>query len=114
MRISANYDPLRAITERQFQDNQVIRLAEMLGYIVYHTHDSRRSNAGFPDLVMVHPDQPGRVIIAELKRVGGRPTDEQVIWLSLLNGGRIESYLWDPRDYSEIEAVLMRRNGDAT
>ena len=38
--------------ERDFQ-RAVCQLAKALGCIVYHTHDSRRSEPGFPDLVIV-------------------------------------------------------------
>ena len=47
--------------------------------LVYHTYSSKRSApgfpdlAGFPDLVLVHP-QSGRTIFAELKKEGSYPT----------------------------------------
>src|SRR5688572_19177552 len=39
-------------TERAFQA-QVVKYARLMGWTAYHTHDSRRSQAGFPDLVLV-------------------------------------------------------------
>ena len=42
----------RTMSERDFQ-GQVISMAEALGWLVYHTYDSRHSKAGFPDLNMV-------------------------------------------------------------
>lgn len=39
---------INAWPEKDFQQ-RVINLAESLGYLVYHTHDSRRSQPGFPD-----------------------------------------------------------------
>ena len=76
-------------TEAQFQA-VVIEYAELHGWRVYHTHDSRRSQAGFPDLTMVRAEP--RLIFAELKSEGGKPTDEQTAWLLDLDrsgrGGR--------------------------
>jgi len=57
----------------------------------YHTHDSRRSVAGFPDycLVVNTPSGP-QLLFLELKREGGRPTPEQVGWLrSLAQAGAL-------------------------
>ena len=38
------------MTEKQFQSH-IVQYAKMRGWLVYHTHDSRRSEPGFPDLV---------------------------------------------------------------
>jgi hypothetical protein len=51
------------MTEKQLQ-GAVVELAKRLGYLVYHTFDSRRSNPGWPDLVLC---KPPRLIFAELK-----------------------------------------------
>lgn len=51
------------MTERQFQP-QVVQLARLCGWLIYHTFDSRRSAAGFPDLCMVRGD---RCLFVELK-----------------------------------------------
>ena len=40
------------ILEADFQA-QVVKLALLLGWKVYHTHDSRRSREGFPDLILI-------------------------------------------------------------
>jgi hypothetical protein len=53
-------------TEKQFQ-GAVVELCRLRGYLTYHTHDSRRSDPGFPDLVIVGH---GRVLYRELKREG--------------------------------------------
>ena len=57
-------------TEAQFQA-AVIQYAELKGWMVYHTHDSRGSRPGFPDLTMV---RDGVLIFAELKSERGRLT----------------------------------------
>ena len=93
----------------------VIELAEMQGWRVYHTHDSRRSPPGFPDLTMVRRQ---RLIFAELKREDGNPTDEQTAWLIdlgivsdsthalILGPPVVEVFLWRPSDWPEIEKAL--------
>lgn len=99
-------------SERQFQA-AVVEYAERLGWLVYHTHDSRRSQPGFPDLTMVRGD---RLIFAELKAEDGRVKPEQQKWLDALNDVRlslplgvdipIEVYLWRPSLWHEIERWL--------
>ena len=42
---------LMLATEKEWQAT-VILTARTLGWTVYHTHDSRRSEPGFPDLVL--------------------------------------------------------------
>ena len=59
------------MTEAQLQD-AIVQMARVLGWLVYHTFDSRRSAAGFPDLVMV---RNGRLIFAELKSATGKATE---------------------------------------
>lgn len=85
-------------------------LARQLGYLCYHTHDSRRSEAGFPDLVLVGR----RLIFSELKREGKDPTPAQQDWLNRLDGferhtgGLVVARCWRPSDWfsGEIEGVL--------
>lgn len=98
------------VSETVFQA-QVIEAAKLLRWDVYHTHDSRRSAWGFPDLVLI---QPPFLIYAELKKSGGQPTPEQCQWLEDLHNCGEETYLWRPDDWPEIEAVLKRpREGRA-
>jgi len=90
------------LTERAFMA-QVVRLATLLHWRAYHTHDSRHSSAGFPDLVLVR--RP-RVIFAELKSDRGRCTPEQRAWLAELAECSVEVTLWRPSDWEEIERCL--------
>ena len=87
----------KAMSERQLQD-QVIALAERMGFIVYHTHDSRRSQKGFPDLVLVHPKQR-RVLWRELKSESGALRPDQKKWLLALQTAGEDAELWRPRDW---------------
>jgi hypothetical protein len=52
--------------------------------LAYHTYDSRYSQPGFPDLVLVHPDKP-KIIFAELKSQTGTLRTEQKLWLAALS-----------------------------
>ena len=82
----------------------VIDLADLLGWLVYHTHDSRRSAAGFPDLVFVRGE---RLIVAELKTERGRVSNAQSAWLAALDAiSGIETYVWRPNDWPVIETML--------
>ena len=90
---------------------QVEAMARMFGWMVYHTHDSRRSQAGFPDLTMV---RAGQLIFAELKSQKGRETDWQRQWLDRLTDvsqeaeGTVGVFLWRPADMLSglIESIL--------
>ena len=99
------------VTEREFQA-QVIELATMLGWRVYHTHDSRRSHKGYPDLTLVRPSdhRQGRIVFAELKSERGKVRPEQREWLADLAsiGPPVESFLWRPSDLEAIGQVLAR------
>lgn len=99
--------PLRArladtISERIFQ-GLVSEYAHLHKWATYHTRDSRGSDPGFPDLVLVRD----RVIFAELKSARGRPTPDQRQWAATLEHANANYYLWRPADWPEIEAVLQ-------
>ena len=86
---------------------------------MYHTRYSLRSTAGFPDLVLVRPP---RVVVAELKRQGGKLTegrlrhdprgyprwiDGQEEWLrALAQCPGVETYVWYPADLRDVATVL--------
>jgi len=84
----------------------VRRLAQLRGWMTYHTHDSRRSEPGFPDLVMVSARQR-RVLYAELKTATGKTTAAQDQWIAALAAAGVEVYLWRPADLQHaIPAAL--------
>lgn len=101
---------LPAISEKEFQQ-QVKDLARLLGWKTYHTLRSKGSDPGFPDLIML---RKGRMIVAELKKEGERPTDTQGRWLNefRLISNRlgeplaIEVCVWRPSDWKMIEIIL--------
>ena len=82
------------ILEDAFQA-QIVKLAELTGWKVYHTHDSRRSQEGFPDLILV---RLSRMISAELKTRKETTTVEQQKWLYAFIGigEYVEVALWRP------------------
>jgi len=91
-----------SMTEEEWLQ-QVRELARLKGWLNYHTRSSRRSDPGFPDLVLVRGD---RLIFAELKREKGRLTESQRIWLEALGATDAESYIWRPSDWERVEEVL--------
>ena len=119
-------------TEAEFQQ-AVVDLAHTRHWKVFHARTVQLSSgeyltaqvgeSGFLDLVMA---RAGRVILAELKKIGGRPSPEQLAWLSALSGVKWTSRhtavefcavdgmpavttvaLWTPKDWAEIERVLL-------
>ena len=99
---------MSATRERDWQ-RIVVATARQLGWRTYHTHDSRRSDPGFPDLVMVRE----RVVFAELKTATGKVSEDQLAWLGKLEAAGAEVYLWRPSDEHEVLSVLKRRRAVA-
>ena len=92
--------------EKDFQ-NWVLQLARFQGWLCYHTHDSRHSAAGFPDLVMVRGE---RLLFAELKVAQNTLSPAQDEWLLALRELEgVEVFVWYPEDREEIEETLKRR-----
>lgn len=91
--------------EKEFQ-REVVNHARLHGWRkIYHTYFSDRSEAGFPDLVLV---RPGRIVFAELKTMKGKVSPTQDEWLTALMDGGAEVYTWRPCCWNsgEIEKVL--------
>ncbi len=101
--VRAPAPPPPGCPEKLFQA-RVIALATANGWAAYHTFDSRRSAAGFPDLVLVR----GPVLfLAELKTDKGAASPAQRRWLELLAavpGVRVR--LWRPCHWPAIVAEL--------
>ena len=85
------------MTESQFQ-SAVIELAKLNGYrLIYHTHDSRRSVPGFPDLVLVSEHRQ-RALFRELRTTKGRLTPEQFDWIGSMQLAKLNAGVWRPED----------------
>lgn len=95
------------MTEAQLQ-SAVLRLCTLLGLSAYHTHDSRRSQPGFPDLVIAGPSGS---MFRELKTVRGRVSAEQEQWLTVLRAGGADARVWRPAElanntiYNELKVI---------
>jgi hypothetical protein len=116
---------MKRASEAHFQQ-QVVQLAGAYGWRTYHTHDSRRSQPGFPDLVLV---RDAELIFAELKTDKGRVRPEQAEWIKALQQvssalagvfaflkedigvalpAAVDVYIWRPADFDELHARLAR------
>ena len=101
----------KLISEKDFMES-IVQLARNTGWMVYHPYDSRRSEPGFPDLVMT---KPKRLVIAEIKTEKGKTTPAQDQWLSTLRTARgVKVKLWRPSDWPEIERTLGAITQDST
>ncbi len=90
-----------AAAEKDFQ-NLILAEAKKNGWKAYHTYDSRKSQAGFPDLVLVRE----MVIFAELKAETGTFSADQLNWLEALEEAGAVVYRWRPKDWPQIFALL--------
>ena len=91
------------MTEKAFQ-TAVLRLAALYRWRSYHTRDSRKSAAGFPDLVLVHPQRG--IVYAELKSDSGKLRPEQEEWIELLTAAGARVFVWRPDDFPAIASIL--------
>ncbi len=85
------------MTERDLLDT-IRDACRWSGLLCYHTADSRRSERGFPDLVVVGPHG---VIFRELKAFSGRLTADQRRWLDRLTEAGANAGVWRPDDWPD-------------
>lgn len=90
------------MSEAAFQQ-QIKKTCEWMNLAVYHTHDSRRSQPGFPDLVIAGANG---VLYRELKTETGRVTPMQQYWLDLLVEGGADAAVWRPHQMNFILVEL--------
>ena len=93
--------------EDQFQE-KILELCKWLRLRTYHTYDSRRSNAGFPDLVIVGKHG---AVFAELKSTSGKVSLAQQEWYDELIMAGQQAYIWRPEDWPQVEKVLKQIAG---
>lgn len=101
---------LEQISEAQFQSD-ILELVRTLGLAAYHTHDSRRSQPGFPDLVIVGAEG---VMFRELKTMTGKVSEEQKYWLSILHEAGEDVAVWRPNLWPDVITRDLRALGRLT
>lgn len=89
--------------ETELQE-QVRQMCAQLGLYHYHVHDSRRSESGWPDCVIMS-QRPGLsgagsgIIFRELKSQSGELTSEQKHVGYLLTAAGLSWEVWRPADF---------------
>ena len=100
----------------KLSEHQVNWVAHYYGWLVQHTRavnsDGRwmtpiSGDAGFVDLVLVHPTRRG-LIFAELKSDRGKVSPNQATWITAL-GEYAECHVWRPKDMHTIVHRLQGR-----
>lgn len=91
------------MSERELQ-KKVINVATLHGWLSYHSYQSLRSEPGFPDLVLVHPERK-LLVFWELKgdqsrgRIG-QLREAQKQWLDALCEAKlVEARVVTPEDW---------------
>lgn len=92
------------LTEADLQAS-VEDLLTFRGWLWHHETDSRKSHAGFLDLVALRDH---RIVAIELKAAKGKTTPGQERWLDAWILTPAEAYLWRPADWFDgsIDRVL--------
>ena len=100
----------RAPAEADIQSG-ILEAAALGGWLAYHTHDSRRSHVGFPDLVLVRPPE---VLLLELKGARGRVSEVQREWIAALQGcDQVTAAIIYPEAYDTVIRHLLRPSASA-
>lgn len=139
MRARARYpaemtgEQLRALLEHDMSEKvwqqQVVELAESLGYTCYHTEQvaiceccrsrrcpfcikqrhlviARGSDPGWRDLVIGKEDPP-RLLFPELKTNHGAQKPAQRHWQAILEANGQYAPVWRPRDRDDVREILL-------
>lgn len=95
------------MTEREFQQ-RIVQVAGWYRWKVYHTYDSRRSEPGFPDLILCRPPE---LLAVEVKAERGRLSHAQREWLDRLGACGVECRVVRPVDWPDLLVRLQTRVG---
>lgn len=92
-------DPWRVAVAEEMTEAELLTAVRghirQLGLWSYHTHRSDRSDAGFPDLVIVGRN---KILYRELKTQTGRIRAEQTTVIGLLAAAGADIAIWRPAD----------------
>ncbi len=88
----------KQMTEKRLQDC-VVAAARSLGWRVYHTYSSVRSEPGYPDLHLVHTRHRVSAFV-ELKTMTGKLSPAQQAWLRDLHSIGVPVSIWRPIDWA--------------
>jgi len=101
---------LAGVSEADLQ-SAIVEAMGYMGWRTYHTHDSRRSNPGFPDIVAV---KGSRVMFVELKKEKGVIKPKQIEWLDALADAHSEVYLVRPSSQDAFMRTVARLGSDVS
>ena len=94
------------VSEKALQD-AICEAATRLGWKWNHNPDSRRSNPGLPDLILIHPEYPERgPLFFECKAQRGRVRKDQRVWIDTLQRAGIRARIVRPSDMDAVERLL--------
>jgi hypothetical protein len=97
------------LTEAQWQA-QVIDYAHLRGFRVIHNTDSRRTQPGVPDLMLI---KPPRLLFVELKSETGKVRPEQRQMISDLRACGQLAAVYRPSHFPILRALLDEREARA-
>ena len=88
---------------------RIRELALETGHLFYHTYSSKRSDPGWVDTAICHPDG-GPLFLWELKSMHGEVSPAQRRWLEALQRvTRVEARMVTPADWPWCVRALTRR-----
>ena len=103
-----------SMTEAELKDI-VISVAKRYGWLIHHDLPAQNNrgrwltniqgDAGFPDLLMVHPVS-GKIVAVELKSERGKVSPLQKRWLMAFDAGEVFNSVWKPSDMEYILYTL--------
>jgi hypothetical protein len=99
------------LSEKEWQA-QVVEIARLYGWRVFHPLRSMGSEPGWADLALLRPP---KLLLVELRKTDtGRPTPAQREWLADLelvastSCGALHVDLWRPADFDRVHRLLKR------
>ena len=102
------------MTETELKDI-VISVAKRYGWLIHHDLPAQNNrgrwltniqgDAGFPDLLMVHPVS-GKILAVELKSEHGKLSPLQKRWLMAFDASEVFNSVWKPSDMEYILYTL--------